>query len=227
MTAGIYKITCKHEKILYIGSSKNIEERWVQHKSKLNRETHHNNKLQTSWDAYGSDNFVFYIVEATDNLSQREQHWLNLYWPDCYNASKYANNVMANIEVATKQVESLKQSGLRGKQKLTEPDVIEIKLHLLNKTATIKELVDIFGVSTSTIYAIKLGTRWGHVKVEGFVSGTNKKHTDNAEAIVKDYNEGMLVVKIAEKWNIPSTATVYDILNRQNIGTNRYECNKK
>lgn len=80
-SVGIYcienTINCKR----YIGLSRNIEQRWNEHRSKLRRGKHGNVYLQRAWDNYGEDVFKFYIVEICDSniLSEREQYYINKY----------------------------------------------------------------------------------------------------------------------------------------------------
>ena len=77
--SGIYKIVNIVNNKLYIGSSKNINDRWIKHKRQLRSNTHHNIHLQRSWNKYGSDNFKFEIVENVDEslLMSREEYWIN------------------------------------------------------------------------------------------------------------------------------------------------------
>lgn len=63
MTSGIYIIRCIPTNKVYVGSSKNIEERWLQHKQMLLKGSHHSIKLQRAWDKHGAENFEFEIVE--------------------------------------------------------------------------------------------------------------------------------------------------------------------
>ena len=63
MTAGIYIIQCKATGKVYVGSSENIEKRWLQHKYSLKKNTHHSKKLQNAWNKYGETEFEFQIVE--------------------------------------------------------------------------------------------------------------------------------------------------------------------
>jgi group I intron endonuclease len=56
---GVYKITCLENGKIYIGSSKNINSRWNNHRWNLRNGKHHNYFLQSDWDMYGEDVFVF------------------------------------------------------------------------------------------------------------------------------------------------------------------------
>ena len=85
MKSGIYKITNTINGKFYIGSSKNIENRWDVHKQHLRGKYHINPKLQHAWDFYGEDCFNFDVIEETPAdeklLFEREQHHLDLWKP--------------------------------------------------------------------------------------------------------------------------------------------------
>lgn len=63
MASGIYMIKNKKTGQMYIGQSKHIKRRWVDHKYELVRGIHANTFLQNSWNKYGEDNFSFSIIE--------------------------------------------------------------------------------------------------------------------------------------------------------------------
>jgi group I intron endonuclease len=77
---GIYRIINKVNGKCYYGSSNNVEKRWVRHKNELNKRKHINIILQRAWDKYGSDNFIFELVESCDEslLIEIEQKYLDL-----------------------------------------------------------------------------------------------------------------------------------------------------
>lgn len=76
---GIYKITNLNNNKFYIGSSKNIQQRWAKHKALLRYNKHENSKLQNSWNKHGEDNFLFEIIEECEeeSLFIREQYYLD------------------------------------------------------------------------------------------------------------------------------------------------------
>ena len=59
----VYKITNKINGKFYIGSSINITDRELRHKSDLSCGTHHSKHLQRAYDKYGKENFKFEILE--------------------------------------------------------------------------------------------------------------------------------------------------------------------
>ena len=78
---GIYCIENTVNNKKYIGLSRNIYRRWLEHRSELNRGDHVNNYLQNSWNMYGEDAFKFYIVELClpEELSHRERYYIDRY----------------------------------------------------------------------------------------------------------------------------------------------------
>lgn len=87
----IYKIENKVNGKIYIGSTKDKEERWKKHKWGLNNNCHYNQHLQRAYNKYGSDSFEFSVVEKVDeisNLIPREQHYMDNLDPEYNIASK-------------------------------------------------------------------------------------------------------------------------------------------
>jgi len=92
---GIYKIENLVNGKIYIGSSIDIQKRWRDHKNTLNRNTHHNGRLQNAWNKYGADCFRFTIIEICFNfvLLSREQYYMDTLKP-FYNISLTAGNCL-------------------------------------------------------------------------------------------------------------------------------------
>lgn len=81
MTCGIYKITNQINNKVYIGSSINLEKRWVNHKCLLKNLKHSNAKLQRAVNKYGLNNFIFEIILVceSDELLKFEQYYIDLF----------------------------------------------------------------------------------------------------------------------------------------------------
>lgn len=80
----IYKITNINNGKLYVGSSRNFNERKRKHLRLLNLGIHHCKHLQNSFNKYGETAFVFEILEKVKNetdLIIREQHYIDLLKP--------------------------------------------------------------------------------------------------------------------------------------------------
>jgi len=84
---GIYKITNIINNKIYIGCSKDIEHRWIAHKSEslLEHNPQYNYSIHKAFRKYGLDNFSFEIIELIpeSQLFDREKYWINFY--DSYN----------------------------------------------------------------------------------------------------------------------------------------------
>ena len=80
---GIYKITCTANGKFYIGSSVNLKRRRYWHFHKLATNNHNNKYLQSTYNKYGINTFIFEILEYVDNkttqktLLKLEQKYLN------------------------------------------------------------------------------------------------------------------------------------------------------
>jgi len=64
---GVYLIRNEKNGKVYVGSSREIENRWNRHKLRLRRGTHGNEHLSGAWNKYGEDSFSFSILEVVDN----------------------------------------------------------------------------------------------------------------------------------------------------------------
>ena len=81
MISGIYQSKCSINNKIYVGSSKDIHERWKSHIRSLRANKHHNPYLQHTFNKYGLGVFIFEIIEECDkdNLITKEQYYLDLY----------------------------------------------------------------------------------------------------------------------------------------------------
>jgi len=103
---GIYCIENKINKKKYIGSSKNVYKRKNRHFSELRNLRHKNNKLQSSYNKYGEDNFMFYVLEFIENEDEliiKEQYYINSIKPD------YNINLIANSSLGVRRSEETKE----------------------------------------------------------------------------------------------------------------------
>lgn len=78
---GIYCIENVINNKKYIGLSRDINRRWLEHRSELNRGVHINQYLQRSWNIYGEQSFKFYVVELCEpeDLSDKECYYIEAY----------------------------------------------------------------------------------------------------------------------------------------------------
>ena len=80
-SSGIYKITCLDNGKVYVGSAIWIKKRWSSHKVCLKRNTHHNPHLQSAFNKYGKESFIYEVLEecSKNKLIEREQYWMGRY----------------------------------------------------------------------------------------------------------------------------------------------------
>lgn len=86
--SGVYVIENLIDGKYYIGSSKNIRVRKMQHFSDLKNNRHTNRHLQGAFNKYGEENFKFEILEycGVERRLPREQKWIDLFNDEnCYN----------------------------------------------------------------------------------------------------------------------------------------------
>lgn len=113
---GVYMIENIITRKVYVGSSKNIKERFSNHRHSLNRGNHENRYLQGAWNKYGPNAFTFSVI-ATCEEQQRfevEQHFIDLY-NACdikygYNLAETTGQPPNTPESRQRQAESLKKN---------------------------------------------------------------------------------------------------------------------
>ena len=148
--SGIYKITNTITGDFYIGSSKNIKQRWAFHKIPSMWKQCPNNPMYLDMQKYGVDNFVFEVLEVVEQnkLKETEQQFIEQLKPTY-------NNINANgIDIERQKDyqkqyqkeyysqlccyngETLTLSALRSrfKRKGIPHPQIEAKKYLLNKS---------------------------------------------------------------------------------------------
>ena len=81
--SGIYKITNTITGDCYIGSSKNIKQRWAVHKCKSTWNEHPSNPMYIDMQKYGVDKFVFEVLEVVEpeKLKETEQQFIETLKP--------------------------------------------------------------------------------------------------------------------------------------------------
>lgn len=81
---GIYCIKNTLNGKKYIGSSTNIYQRGLKHRSQLRSKSHPNKKLQSSYNKHKEENFIFYLLEICDRewLIQKEQYYIDTFNPE-------------------------------------------------------------------------------------------------------------------------------------------------
>ena len=77
---GIYKITNTYNGKVYIGQSKDIEQRHIQHFTKLENGNHPNKQMQKEYNIY-KKYFTFALTEECplSLLNRAEKYWIEYY----------------------------------------------------------------------------------------------------------------------------------------------------
>jgi group I intron endonuclease len=81
MKSGVYIISNIFNDKKYIGSSNNIIRRKSEHFRELKNNNHKNKYLQSSYNKYGAEFFVFSILERCniEKLIEREKYWISIF----------------------------------------------------------------------------------------------------------------------------------------------------
>jgi len=77
---GVYKITHIASGKSYVGISKDVHRRWIQHKSWVNTGARRS-AIYNAMQKHGLDAFSWQVIEecSKDNLDMREQHWIAVF----------------------------------------------------------------------------------------------------------------------------------------------------
>lgn len=89
--SGIYKIYCKETNKYYIGQSVNVESRLKAHLNELKNNKHINQELQSDFNSYGEDSFIF------EKIKDSEEQFLNMfekYYMEYYDSLENGYNVV-------------------------------------------------------------------------------------------------------------------------------------
>lgn len=145
MSIGIYKYQNKINGKIYIGQSKNIENRKAAHTTRTfnnsNWNTEYNSIIHQAIRKYGIDNFDFEIIEECliSKLDEKE-----IYWIDYYNSYYNGYNIT--------------KGGKSGSYFLYNDTIIEKVVDLLKNTElTHSEISNITGLENSYISNIRNG----------------------------------------------------------------------
>ena len=93
--SGIYKITNTITGDFYIGSSKDVKERWTAHKCKSTWNKCPNNPLYQDMNKYGVDKFVFEVLAEVEegSLKETEQKFIEILKPTYNNYNAKGLNI--------------------------------------------------------------------------------------------------------------------------------------
>lgn len=203
MLGGIYKFTCKINQKSYIGQSSNINNRYNSHMNNyLNKNLNdYNTKFYKALRKYGFENFNFEILEIINDISKLNKR--EIYWIDKFNSFKEGYN-------SNKGGEKVTERGCdHPNAKLSDEQVLQIKLLLLNSLITQKNLSKKFNVTQSLVSNINKGRKWSHLgdfdypirKVEA-----RNRGSDNHKSVLSDEQ----VIMGRKRYEYESISTIYN-----------------
>lgn len=101
MTAGVYAIVNTVDGMAYVGSSVDIEIRWVNHRSTLRRGEGPSRAMVEAWQEHDGQGFEFLVLEEVladdEALEEAERRWFDHYAGRLYNSRKIARRARADI----------------------------------------------------------------------------------------------------------------------------------
>lgn len=225
----VYKITNSVNGKIYIGKTKgNADARFKKHlriarggKAKYFKLYF---ALHTAINKYGSDKFIFEIIQTTDDESKAfelEKYWISKLknGRNMYNLTDGGEGTSGSKRTdASKKLMSLahqKENSLSTAQ-LTINQVIDIKKLLTENKIKMAEIAKLFSVSFKIISNINRGITWSWVKLDNFIPAKripNVKLTDgNVRLIKKLLKDGISYRKIASQFEV-SVACIQNIKN--------------
>lgn len=145
---GIYKITNLTNNKVYIGQSRNIQQRFATHRSRaFNQNSEDYNKyLYRAIRKYGLDNFSFEVIEqcSIEQLNEKEKYWIIYY--NAENSDFGYNQTLEDFSIAS--------------QKMTPQILNDIIFDLKNTDTPIKDIAEKYGFHSNMITNINQGHSW-------------------------------------------------------------------
>jgi len=159
---GIYCIENMVNHKRYIGSSKNVYSRLHAHRAALVRGEHENVILQNSVNKRGIDAYECYLMEIVENeedLTLREQYWINKTLPE-YNITLEVVRNILSAESRLKISNTLKEGYKEGRIQFTRVspvDVYDLDGNYIDSYSTIRSCARALNVHVGSIIRVLKG----------------------------------------------------------------------
>ena len=166
--SGIYKIENLVNHKIYIGQSKNLHNRMLQHRSELRRRKHGNTHLQSAVDKYGIENFTFSVIEECpiEMLDEREVFWIEKLQSANrkygYNRSLggQANRLVSEH---TRMLMRERFEGEKSRTAKISEDVAKDIVQRLTKGESIHGIAKALGISHKIVAGIRAKHKWKYL----------------------------------------------------------------
>jgi len=177
---GIYKITNKINNKVYIGQSKNIEQRWKEHirhsKDEYSRNKPH---IHCAINKYGKENFNFEVLEECkfEELDDKERYYI----------AKYKSNIKGIGYNSTPGGDARYNIVLRGTDSpvsvFSEEEVFYIRELYADKNTTVNEAYEMFcskykNVSINTFKPVWRGHGYKDIHYDVYTEENHKMNND-------------------------------------------------
>lgn len=152
---GIYKIICNDK--FYIGSSKNIQQRYYKHRRELRKGVHKNEHLQNTYNKYGENLFIIEVIEICniDEQYLKEQYYIDLLQP-LFNKEK---DVITHIPTE----ETRKKLSEANKKYYANPDNLKTRYKTIYRFNSLFEIINTYeGIKLNIeAWALEFGIKPG------------------------------------------------------------------
>ena len=161
---GIYQIrNCITNKI-YVGSTNNVRKRWNEHELLLGKNVHANRHLQSAYNKYCSENFIFEILEEVkdkNRLLEVEQWWIT-------NTNCCNKNIGYNLCEKAGKPQFPPQNGENNfSAKINDSIAKQIKIALVTQSnRTTKEIAKELHITEGIVSSIKYLRSWMNILPE-------------------------------------------------------------
>ena len=187
--SGIYQIYNLVNGKTYIGQSMNIHRRIINHYNSLQNNRHFNTHLQGAWNYYGSESFVFNVLEYCniEFLNEKE-----IYYIKKYNATDphYGYNILDGGKNSTREFTP------HTRMKMSK-----------NHADFSGERNPMYGIKLKDVMSEEQYAKWKQsISLRNRGSGNpfyGKHHTDRTKEIISKANKGRLCGKNNPHYGIP------------------------
>jgi group I intron endonuclease len=166
--SGIYKIENNINHKIYVGQSKNIHNRMLQHRSELRRRKHINSHLQMAVDKYGLDNFSFIVIEKCPIglLDEREVYWIEKLQSANkkygYNSS-LGGQAHRLVSEATRKLMRKNFEGEKSRTAKISEDTAKQIVQMLLSSKSIHGIAKELGISHKIVEGIRTKKKWKYL----------------------------------------------------------------